>query len=42
MDKYGRKKGLLVTLTLMAIGTLTIAFCVQVMRVLGFWHQLLL
>lgn len=27
MDKYGRKKGLLVTLTLMAIGTLTIALC---------------
>lgn len=27
MDKYGRKKGLLVTLTLMAIDTLTIALC---------------
>lgn len=27
MDKHGRKKGLLLTLTLMAIGTLTIAFC---------------
>ncbi|WP_394965404.1 MFS transporter [uncultured Helicobacter sp.] len=27
MDKHGRKKGLLVTLTLMAIGTLTIALC---------------
>ena len=27
MDKHGRKKGLLLTLTLMAIGTLTIALC---------------
>ncbi|WP_276883861.1 MFS transporter [Campylobacter cuniculorum] len=27
MDRHGRKNGLLLTLTLMAIGTLTIAFC---------------
>ncbi|PAF52678.1 MFS transporter [Helicobacter sp. 13S00477-4] len=27
MDKHGRRKGLLLTLVLMAVGTLTIAFC---------------
>ncbi|ECL3018651.1 citrate-proton symporter [Campylobacter jejuni] len=27
MDKYGRKKGLMLTLSLMALGTLSIAFC---------------